>query len=169
MSVYALLACLAFSPCLSIFHSKLIDDTVFEVDCQLITVKAGADIDIGANPSAEDQEDAVEDGATQVNNVVYSFRLQSTQFDKKSFLTYLKGYMKAVETKLKETKPDRVDAFKSGAAAYAKKIISNFKDYEFYTGESMNPDGMVALLNYREDGVTPYFTFWKDGLKEIKL
>lgn len=24
---------------------------------------------------------------------------------------------------------------------------------------------MVALLNYREDGVTPYFTMWKDGLK----
>ncbi|CAG7947282.1 unnamed protein product [Penicillium nalgiovense] len=22
---------------------------------------------------------------------------------------------------------------------------------------------MVALLNYREDGVTPFFTFWKDG------
>ena len=39
--------------------------------------------------------------------------------------------MKAVEAKLKETKPDRVDAFKSGAAAYAKKIIANFKDYEF--------------------------------------
>jgi len=28
---------------------------------------------------------------------------------------------------------------------------------------------MVALLNYREDGVTPYFTFWKDGAKQIKL
>ena len=39
----------------------------------------------------------------------------------------------------------------------------------FYTGESMNPDGMVALLNYREDGVTPYFVFWKDGLKEEKI
>jgi len=47
--------------------------------------------------------------------------------------------------------------------------VANFKDYEFYTGESMNPDGMVALLNYREDGITPYFTFWKDGLKEVKL
>jgi hypothetical protein len=23
-----------------------------------------------------------------------------------------------------------------------------------YTGESSNPDGMVALLNYREDGIT---------------
>ena len=37
------------------------------------------------------------------------------------------------------------------------------------TGESMNPDGMVTLLNYREDGVTPYFVFWKDGLKEEKI
>jgi hypothetical protein len=29
-----------------------------------------------------------------------------------------------------------------------------FVDRSQYTGESMNPDGMVALLNYREDGVT---------------
>lgn len=51
----------------------------------------------------------------------------------------------------------------------------------------MNTDGMIALLNYREDGTTrectpfscylalmactsvAYFTFWKDGLDEIKL
>ncbi|KAH8999124.1 translationally controlled tumor-associated [Lactarius akahatsu] len=151
------------------FPIKEVDDIVYEVDCQLITVKAGADVDIGANPSAEEQEDALEEGATQVNNVVHSFRLQSTTFDKKSFLTYLKGYMKAVKAKLAEGKPDRVDQFEKGAATYAKKIIANFKDYEFYIGESMNPDGMVALLNYREDGITPYFTFWKDGLKEVKL
>ncbi|EIM88467.1 translationally controlled tumor-associated [Stereum hirsutum FP-91666 SS1] len=151
------------------FPIKLVDDIVYEVDCQLTTVKAGADIDIGANPSAEEQDEALEEGATQVNNVVYSFRLQSTSFDKKSFLTYLKGYMKAVKTKLAETNPDRVEAFEKGAQAFAKKLVANFKDYEFYTGESMNPDGMVALLNYREDGVTPYFTFWKDGLKEVKL
>lgn len=44
----------------------------------------------GANPSADEQDEALEDGATQVNNVVHSFRLQSTTFDKKSFLTYLK-------------------------------------------------------------------------------
>ena len=45
-------------------------------------------------------------------------------------------------------------AFEKGAQNFAKKIIANFKDYEFYTGENMNPDGMVALLNYREDGIT---------------
>ena len=77
--------------------------------------------------------------------------------------------MKAVKAKLQEKNPDRVTAFEKGAQAYAKKIVANFKDFEFYTGENMNPDGMVALLNYREDGVTPYFTFWKDGLKEQKL
>jgi len=151
------------------FPIKLVDDIVYEVDCQLITVKDGADIDIGANPSAEEQEEQLEEGAVQVNNVVHSFRLQQTSFDKKSFLTYLKGYMKAVKAKLEEVKPDRVEAFEKGAQVYAKKIVANFKDYEFYTGESMNPEGMVALLNYREDGVTPYFTFWKDGLKEVKL
>jgi Translationally controlled tumour protein len=45
---------------------------------------------IGANPSAEEQEEGLEDGATTVNNVVHSFRLQQTTFDKKSFLSYLK-------------------------------------------------------------------------------
>jgi hypothetical protein len=134
--------------------------------------------------------------------------------------------MKAVKTHLQETNPDRVAAFEKGAQELAKKIVGNFKDYEFYVGESMNPEGMVALLvsqtsgvpsvsrigesqmssarlrvgrnpwprlgslartllfaappigrsvaradrqNYREDGTTPYFTFWKDGLKEMKI
>jgi hypothetical protein len=63
--------------------------------------------------------------------------------------------MKTVKTHLQETNPDRVAAFEKEAAAFAKQVIGNFKDYEFYVGESMNPDGMVALLNYREDGTTP--------------
>ncbi len=37
--------------------------------------------------AAEDLEDQV----VKVNNIVSSFRLQSTSFDKKSFLVYLKG------------------------------------------------------------------------------
>ena len=34
----------------------------------------------------------------------------------------------------------------------------------FLTGENMNPDGMVTLLDYREDGVTPFMIFFKNGL-----
>ena len=37
---------------------------------------------------------------------------------------------------------EEVSTFEKGAGAYAKKIIGNFKDYDFYVGESMDPDGM---------------------------
>ncbi|KAH9943445.1 translationally controlled tumor-associated [Epithele typhae] len=151
------------------FPVKEIDDVAYEVDCSMITTKSGADVNIGANPSEDSGEEALEDGVETVNNVAFSFRLQTTSFDKKSYLTYLKGYMKAVKTHLQEHNPSRVEAFEKAAQAFAKKIVGNFKDYEFYVGENMSPDGMVALLNYREDGVTPYFTFWKDGLKQTKL
>lgn len=153
------------------FPMKLVDDIAYEVDCAMITVKKGADVDIGANPSAEDAGEELEDGSQTVNNVVYSFQLGSTNFDKKSYLTYLKGkfprfsvrfsllkdgmsskltrnwfvgYMKAVKAKLVETGKDseEIAAFEKGASAFAKKIVAKFKDYEFLIGPSMNPEGM---------------------------
>lgn len=79
--------------------------------------------------------------------------------------------MKKVKEALKEkgASDDEVKEFETGAQAFAKKIINNFKDYEFLIGESMDPDGMVVLLNYREDGITPFITVWKHGLKEEKV
>lgn len=148
-----------------------IDDVAYEVDCKMITIKDG-DVDIGANPSAEGEDEdggPLEEGAVSVNNVIYSFRLQETSFDKKSYMTYIKGYMKAVKSHLQKSNPDRVATFEKNVAPFVKKIISNFDDYEFFVGESMNPEGMVALLNYREDGVTPYLVLFKDGLNEEKL
>jgi hypothetical protein len=47
---------------------------------------------------------------------------------------------------------EEVKTFETGASTFAKKVVANFKDWEFYTGESMDPDGMTVLLNYREDG-----------------
>ena len=84
-------------------------------------------------------------------------------------MTYIKGYMKKIKAHLETSNPDRVKPFEKEAAEFIKGILGNFKDYEFYVGESMDPEGMVALLNYREDGVTPYFVLMKDGLKEEKL
>jgi hypothetical protein len=63
-----------------------------------------------------------------------------------TYLTYLKGYMKAIKGHLQQTNPDRVASFEKEAQDFAKKIVGGFKDYEFYVGESMNPEGMVALL-----------------------
>ncbi len=50
----------------------------------------------------------------------------------------------------------------------AKDILKNYDEYRFYLGESMNIDGMVVLQFYREDGLTPVFIHFKDGLREEK-
>ncbi|KAF3050046.1 hypothetical protein E8E11_006807 [Didymella keratinophila] len=152
------------------YDLKEIDGVVYEADCKKITI-GGETFDTGANASAEEQEEGADDQAETKIDVVHSFRLNETGFDKKGYLTYLKGYMKAVKGKLQEkgASAEEITAFEKGAASYAKKIVANFKDYEFLTGESMNPDGMIVLLNYREDGVTPYVTVWKHGLTEMKV
>lgn len=87
----------------------------------MITIKDG-EVDIGANASAEEQQEALEDGATTVNNIVHSFRLQSTSFDKKSYMTYIKDYLKTIKAKLQETNPERIPAFEKGAQTFVKKV-----------------------------------------------
>ncbi|CAM9021757.1 unnamed protein product [Wickerhamomyces anomalus] len=150
------------------YDIKVVDDVIIEADCTMVTV-GGDNVDIGANPSAEGGDDELDSAAETVNNVVYSFRLQQTQFDKKSFLTYIKGYMKKVKSHLQEKNPDQVEIFEKGAQKYVKKVIGSFNDWDFYTGESMDPDGMLVLLNYREDGTTPFVAIWKHGVSEEKL
>lgn len=39
--------------------------------------------------------------------------------------------MKGVKEKLKASEPGRVEEFEKKAAVYAKKIVANFKDFEF--------------------------------------
>lgn len=150
------------------YPMKEVGGVIYEADCAMVTVNDG-DIDIGANPSAEGAGDDVEDGSRTVNNIVEAFRLQETMFDKKSFVSYIKGYMKAVKAHLSEKSPDAVAEFEKGAAAQVKKIVGSFGDWEFFTGESMDPDGMIVLLNYREDGTTPYVSIWKHGVSELKI
>merc|ERR1712129_450136 len=140
------------------YDLKLVDGVVYEADCARITV-GNDNIDIGANPSAEDGGDeGAEDNAQSVIDIVHSFRLNETSFDKKSYLGHLKQYMKKVKETMKTNgaSDEDIKPFETGASTFAKKVVGSFKDWEFFTGESMDPDGMIVLLNYREDGTTPY-------------
>ena len=73
------------------YDIKEIDGVVYEADCKRITL--GVDnIDIGANASAEEQEEATDDQATTVIDIVHSFRLNTTSFkNKKEYMLYLKS------------------------------------------------------------------------------
>jgi hypothetical protein len=45
--MYVFMPSLTSFPDSPLLCRKLVDDIVYEVDCQLVTVKAGADVDIG--------------------------------------------------------------------------------------------------------------------------
>lgn len=78
---------------------KDIDDVVYEVDCRKVT-KGADNVDIGANPSAEEAEETIEEGTKQVIDVVDGFRYnfygneeaQDRAFKtKKDFMDYFKS------------------------------------------------------------------------------
>ena len=71
--------------------------------------------------------------------------------------------------KLKETDPEKAKEFQSTASAAVKKILGNYDNYDLYMGESMTEDSMYVLVDFREDGTTPYATIWKYGLEEYKV
>jgi hypothetical protein len=152
------------------FIVKEVDDVVYRVECRLVK-KGNVEIDIGANPATgegeEPAEEAVEDGSYEVIDVVDALRLESTAYDKKSYMAHIKEYMKAIKNYLQENKPDRVAAFEKGAVAYVKKVLENFSKYGFFTGESCDPEAMTVLYEEADDGKT-YMIYWKDGLKAQK-
>jgi len=156
------------------------DDVVYEVDCRKVT-KGSENFDIGANPSAEEAEEGLDESTTQVIDVVDSFRLTFLGDEqtgtrafksKKEFMGQFKGYLKKVVEKFKEAgkSEEEIKKFQTGVQTYfTNEIAPKFKDFDFYAGESMDQDGMVVLLNYREDGVTPYVVIWKHALTEMKV
>ena len=130
-----------------------------------MVTESGVTVNIGANASAEGEDaDDTNDSAETFIDVIKSARLVESGFTKKDYLTYIKSYMKKIEARLQESNPERIEAFKAGAAKYVKKVLEKFDDYAFYLGENCDVDGMVVLMNYREDGQTPYCVFWIDGM-----
>lgn len=157
------------------FPYKEEDNIVYRVPCK--NVQCGpVKVDIGANPSTGGGEDASEcapveelDESIQTKiDIVDAFNLEETSFDKKGFMTYLKSYFKAIRAKIEERNPQEVAAFESNAQTFAKKIFSNFDNYRFYQGQSMDPEAMVCLLETSEDDKMSLI-YWKHGLKACKV
>ncbi|XP_076995644.1 translationally-controlled tumor protein-like [Tamandua tetradactyla] len=96
---------------------------------------------------------------------VMNHRLQESGFTKEAYKKYIKDDMKSVKGRLEEQRPERVKPFMTGAAEQIRHILANLKNYRFSIGENMNPDGVAALLDYQEDGVTPHVIFSEDGLE----
>lgn len=81
----------------------------------------------------------------------------------KPFLKNLKAYL------IEQKKEDRVEKFMAGAQTFIKKVVSNFDDYEFYTGSSESLEGSIVLSFWEDESASgPMFYLFKDALKEVK-
>ncbi|EEP78094.1 conserved hypothetical protein [Uncinocarpus reesii 1704] len=164
---------------------KLIDvpgGVLWEVNCKKYP-KRNENFELaGANPSAEEGEDqGGDDGPTvMVHDIEEAFQLQwlnvdesgnETKPSKDNFKSHLKSYVRRVNEKLKEkgASAEEIKEFQTGAAAAVKKILGNYDNYDVLMGASMDPNGMHVLIDFRDDGITPYATIWKHGLEEMKV
>nr|ABB05536.1 translationally controlled tumor protein-like [Penaeus chinensis] len=154
------------------YPMKLVDGVIYEVTGRLVTRKVGDVQLIGSNPSAEDVDEGTEEAVESGCDIVLNHRLQEGYAfgDKKGYTLYLKEYMKRIVDKLQETNPSEVDTFKTNINKYMKDVLGRFKDLQFFTGESTDIDGMVALQEYRDlNGESrPVMMFFKHGLIEEK-
>ncbi|KAE8330769.1 translationally-controlled tumor protein [Aspergillus sergii] len=156
------------------FNLKEVDKVLFEVDCRNITVGDDNFQLEGANPSAEGEDDDAggASNAVQVLDIKHNFRLNDyPKLTKDEYKKAIKGYIGKVNKKLveKNAPAETIQEFKDNALTGLKRILANYNDYDVLVGESFGADAMHILINYRDDGVTPYATFWKHGLEEYKV
>jgi len=154
------------------YKMKLVDDVIYEVYGKHETRTLG-DVTIdGANASAEEGGDDLETASESGVDIILNHRLVESGFkDKKQYLDYLKDYMKKVVKYLEDNdRKGEVDAFKKGINGAMKAILGKFKELQFFTGESINPEAMIAICMYKDvDGEErPVLMFFKHGLEEEK-
>merc|ERR1712001_71618 len=154
------------------YPMTLVKDCLYEVTGKHIS-RTQDDIQLaGANASAEEADEGTDVASESGLDVVLNHRLVETGFgSKKEYTDYLKKYMKSVVKYLEENDlKDQVDSFKTNIQKVMKELLGKFKDLQFFTGESMDNDAMILVLEYRDvDGEeNPIMMAFKHGLREVK-
>ena len=86
-------------------------------------------------PHQQLHNDAIWEVKAKHTNLVDAFQLQEVQLTKKDFMSYVKGFLKSVVTKLKdgERQGRPRDRFPEGSHRGRQKyIVSNFDEFQFY-------------------------------------
>ena len=76
------------------------------------------------------EDEAVEDTAEKVIDIVDAFRYTETSYGKADYTTYIKNYMKKIKGELEKSNPERVAPFMAGAKEMVTWIIKNFDNFQ---------------------------------------
>jgi uncharacterized protein (DUF2236 family) len=134
---------------------------------------SGASINIGAGDAfGGGESEPLDDTVEVVNNVIdetIGFALKEVPMSKKDFKEYLQTYCKNVRQKLKEDDKvpgPEVKAFTQSAPILCKWLLGKYDDLQFFTSQSMDPDGSMAFAYYED--VNPIFVYITMGLYQEK-
>mmetsp|Transcript_5416 Transcript_5416/g.14134 ORF Transcript_5416/g.14134 Transcript_5416/m.14134 type:complete len:169 (-) Transcript_5416:329-835(-) len=143
------------------------DGTFLEVQGKWRLAGGEVDIDIGANPSAEDDApEQLDDTKVKVVDIVDAFQLvEQGEYDKKSLMSYFKGWVSTIMEHIPE---DEKDAFKKKVQAGVKRLCGLVKELQVFTGPSMDPDATMVFAYYKEGADAPTFVLFKDALNAVK-
>lgn len=159
--------------CSDTYAIELLDGVMFKVKAKYTTETTDIDESkLGANKSEEaPDEGGADPSAVSGINVCLANRLVETGFTKKGYQTHIREYIKKIVGKLTESgkSDEEVADIKAGLAKQVKVILGEFKDYQFFMGESADDEGMMIPVKYGEDGETPYVYLFKHGLIEEKV
>ncbi len=100
----------------SFAYTELYDGAALEFKARFVTKKENDDCGVAANVDEDAEEGAKAEGGNDhtvtVIDIVDALRLQEISLDKKGFMSYVKGYLKAIKEKLEAAgKADRVPVF----------------------------------------------------------
>merc|ERR1712178_197727 len=126
----------------------------------------------GSNASAEEADEGTDSTSESGVDLVLNHRLVETGFgSKKDYTVYLKDYMKKVVKYLEDNdRGAEVEEFKKNINGVMKDLLGKFKDLQFFTGESMEAEAMIAMCLYKDVNgeERPVLMFFKHGLEEEK-
>merc|ERR1712236_32215 len=150
------------------YPMKLVDNCMYEVYGKHIT-RSQDDIQLeGSNASAEEADEGTEGSSESGVDLVLNHRLVETGFgSKKDYTVYLKDYMKKVVKYLEDNgRGGEVEEFKKNINGVMKELLGKFKDLQFFTGESMEAEAMILIMDYKdyEGEERPVIMAFKHGL-----
>ncbi|KAI9701254.1 MAG: hypothetical protein M1836_001924 [Candelina mexicana] len=177
-----------------IWALKEVHGGVYEIDCKKKEIKSEETFDTGANAPSTNTANKVVVDDEQIDTVHekqhdtadqktynYTFDIADAfylkrvtwDYDRAQYRAWLKRYLKSVREAMVEKAMDEatIKDFETSAQGCFKKVVNSINDEnsEFFTGSTGDIDAMIILINYREDGETPYAILWKHALLEEKV
>lgn len=89
------------------YDLQTVGGVIYEANCSKITV-GGETFDTGANASAEGGDEDADDQKETKIDIIHSFSLQETNFDKKAYLGHLKSMYRNARSTKHEQETDRI-------------------------------------------------------------